>query len=418
MTDEIKDTEEFNEVVVDIDKDEIMKNISLNLDDEDIEIKKENKVEVVVREIDEPQVPIMEDEKLTKELYGEFSAFLENKADLVEDVGGKTTISTGIDLIDAILGGGFAVGKLGIIVGQPGSGKSMLAMQTLGQGQKQYAGKLLAGFLDSEEATTQLRLANLGVKYPKIKPYSDITVEKVFKFIEGLCVFKSQRNIIDIPSVVVWDSIANTLSQKERETEDPNSVIGYKAKLLSLLIPKYISKCGIHNICFLAVNQLRDVINMGMFAPPKDLKFMSQNKDMTGGNILKYNAFQLVEMKVKSVIAETTAEKAENYGFEGIIVNLKCVKNKLFPPNVEIPVVGSFTTGFSNFWTNYNFLKTTKRLNAGAWNYLISYPEKKFRTKDAPLLYKQDSDFRNEFDKITKEAIQTDIVNKYNPEVE
>jgi RecA/RadA recombinase len=355
---------------------------------------------------------------LAKELYSEFASFLENKADIVEDKGRKDTISTGIDLVDAILGGGFAVGALNIIVGQPGSGKSMLAIQTLGQGQRQHAGKLIGGFLDSEEATTKLRLSNLGVRFPQIRPYADITVEKVFKFIEGLCVFKNQKEIIETPSIIVWDSIANTLSQKERETDDPNTVIGYKARLLSILVPKYVAKCAQHNICLLAVNQLRDVINMGMFAPPKDLKFMSATKDMPGGNVLKFNAFQLVEMKVKTAISLTGTEKSENYGFEGIIVTVKCVKNKLFPPNVEVPIVGSFTTGFSNFWTNYNFLKQTKRLNAGAWNYLISLPEKKFRTKDAPSLYKSDSEFKNAFDKASTEAIKEEIIDKYNPDVE
>ena len=418
MTDEIKDSGDI-EPQIDVDVDEVMKDITLNMDDETPpeKPKKKNEVksEIVEHDVMKDEGPSAKDEKLTQELYDEFSSFLENKADITEDTGVKITISTGIDLVDAILGGGFAVGALNIIVGQPGSGKTMLATQTLGQGQRQYKGKLIGGFLDSEEATTTLRLSNLGVRFPKLKPYVDITVEKVFKFIEGMCVFKEQKKIIPTPSIVVWDSIANTLSQKERETDDPNTVIGYKARLLSILVPKYVAKCAQHNICLLAVNQLRDVLSIGQFAPPKDLKFMSATKDMPGGNVLKFNAFQLVEVKVKTAISDKGAEKSDNYGFEGVIVTMKCVKNKLFPPNVEIPVVGSFTTGFSNFWTNYNFLKQTKRLNSGAWNYLISSPDKKFRTKDAPNLYKTDIGFKTAFDAAAKEAIQTEIIDKYNP---
>lgn len=240
---------------------EIIENVSLNIDDEivkKIEKPKKNKVKSEVKE---------KEANLTKELFDEFSSFMEKVADATVDKKVKLTIPTGIDLVDAILGGGFIVGGLGIIVGQPGSGKSMLAIQTLGQGQLMCKGKMLGGFLDSEEATTSVRLANLGVRYPKMKPYVDVTVEKVFKFIEGLSVFKDKKGIIDDPSVVVWDSIANTLSQKEREVDNPNEVIGYKARLLSILIPKYVSICAKHNICFLAVNQLRDVLAMGQFAP-------------------------------------------------------------------------------------------------------------------------------------------------------
>ena len=405
--DEDEQTEKFPEI--EIDTKDVLDSVSLDLEKADVKPeKKKNKVKSEVKDV----------ENVTDELFDEFRSFLENTADMKEDTSVRETISTGIDLVDAILGGGFAVGALNIVVGQPGSGKSMLAIQTLGQGQRQYDGQMLGGFLDSEEATTQIRLSNLGVRYPKIKPYNDVTVEKVFKFVEGLSVFKTQKNIVDTPSVLVWDSIANTLSQKERETDDPNTVIGYKARLLSILIPKYVAKCAQHNICFLAVNQLRDVLSIGQFAAPKDLKFMSASKDMPGGNILKYNANQLVEMSVKSAIAPGKANDSARYGFEGIIVKLKCVKNKLFPPNITVEVVGSFTTGFSNFWTNYNFLKETKRLHSAQWCYLITLPDKKFRTKYAHQLYKDDEIFRQAFDAAAKEAIQTEIIDKYNPDVD
>jgi RecA/RadA recombinase len=383
---------------------EMLESVKLNIDAEEKPIDKES-VKVIKGHA------IVEDVEKTKELYAEFNSFLETKADMVSDDGVKGVISTGIDVADAILGGGFAIGGLNIIVGQPGSGKTMLAAQTLGQGQKAYKGTLLGGFLDSEEATTSKRLAALGVKYPNLKPYVDITVEKVFRFLEGLCLFKQTKKIIETPSVVIWDSIANTLSQKEREAEDVNSVIGYKARMLSILIPKYVAKCAQHNICFIAVNQLRDVISIGPFSAPKDLKFMTASKSMPGGNVLKFNAFHLVEMKVKSVIDR------EKMGFDGVVAKIKCVKNKLFTPNIEVEIVGSFNNGFSNFWTNYNFMTTTKRMNTGAWNYLITLPDKKFRTKDAYTLYQEDEVFRNAYDVSAKEAIQTEIIDKYSQEM-
>ena len=389
------------------DANEILESVKIDVDEELTPIEKTKSV-VTVKE----KNPIFEDEQLTNELYSEFSSFLEKKADIVKPTDDitKPTVATGIDILDAILGGGFAIGALNMIIGTPGSGKTMLAIQTMGQAQRQFKGKLISGFLDSEESTTQQRLANLGVRYPKITPYADMTVEKVFKFLEGLCVFKQQKNIIDIPSVVIWDSIANTLSQKEREAEDPNAVIGYKARLLSLLIPKYVAKASQNNICWIAINQLRDQISMGgpYQQVAKDLKFMSQGKTTPGGNTIKFNAFQLIEMK-----AGTALSSEKGYGFDGITSKLKCVKNKLFTPNIEIEIVGSFNYGFSNFWTNYKFLVDNKRLNSGAWNYLVSMPEKKFRTKDALKLYEDEPDFKTAYDKEVKDTIKTEILDKY-----
>ena len=390
-----------------VDTEEILNSVSLKLDDEEKEVEPQ-----ISKPIAKKQKNGKDDEKVAKELYDEFSSFLEDKTDMKPEFELKRTIPTGIDLLDAVLGGGFAIGALSIIVGQPGSGKSMLAMQALGQGQREFNGQLVGGYLDSEESTTGIRLANLGVRYPKLKPYSDITVEKVFKFLEGLCLFKEKKKIIDIPSIVVWDSIANTLSEKEREAEDVNQVIGYKARMLSILIPKYVAKCGQHNVSLIAVNQLRDVINIGQFAPAKDLKFMSASKDMPGGNVLKFNAFHLLEMKVGTVLT------ADKYGFDGVIAKTKCVKNKLFPPNIEIEILGSFTTGFSNFWTNYHYLAKTKRLSTGAWNYLVSMPDKKFRTKDAEREYYDNPEFKDHFDAAVKEVIQTEIIDKHNPVID
>jgi RecA/RadA recombinase len=348
---------------------------------------------------------------LEQDLFSEFSSFMEVKANIKCDTEAKIIIPTGIEILDAIMGGGFAAGTMATICGPPGGGKSCLVAQTVGNFQKVLPGNL-AAYLDSEEATTTSRLYNLGVRAPKIKPYNDVTVEKVFKFLEGLCLFKEQKKISDKPSILVWDSIANTLSEKERECEDVNSVIGYKARMLSILIPRYIAKLAKYNILLLTVNQLRDVISIGPYSAPRDLKFMSSSKDMPGGTVLKYNAFHLLETKVSGTCT------IDKYGFDGYTVKVKCVKNKLFSPNIEVTMVGDFISGFSNFHTNYKFLVDNERLQSGAWNFLRTAPDIKFRTKDAETLYKTDDNFKNAFNDSVKECIKTVIIDPNTYEVE
>ncbi len=349
------------------------------------------------------------DDNLTNQLYDEFNEFLSIKSDIIADEGVKQIIPTGISLLDSILGGGFAVGAFHTVAGAPGSGKSMLCMQIIGNAQKVYKG-LLAGFLDSEEATTTQRLYNLGVRNPKIRPVTDITIEKVFKFLETLCLFKQQKKI-DIPSVVVWDSIANTLSQKEREAVDINSVIGYKARLLSLLVPRAVNKCAMNNICWIAVNQLREELSMGPFSSPKDLRFLSTGKSLPGGTVLKYNAFTLLEMRAAGVVT------SDKMGFDGILVKCKVVKNKIAPPGIEVELVGDFINGFSDLWTSWYFLAKMKYITTGAWNSLKTYPEKRIRTKDFIETYNTDERFKEEFDKVLQECVKTEILDKYSPSV-
>ncbi len=230
-------------------------------------------------------------------------------------------------------------------------------------------------------------------------------MQKVFKHLEVMCLFKEKKGMVDIPSVLCWDSIANTSSQREREVEDLNQAIGFKARLLSFLIPKYISKCSKYNIAFLAVNQMREQLAMGQFAPAKELRFLSTGKSLPGGQSLKFNAFVLLEMKAKGVLDPA------KYGFDGILVSVTSVKNKLMPPNMTVELIGDFVNGFNNIRTNFHFLTQHKRMHTGAWNYLKSYPEKKFRTKDLEVLYYEDETFRKSYDEAVTECIQTEIVN-------
>lgn len=349
-----------------------------------------------------------ENDEVEHKLFRSFQSFLKTEIDLDPVKTEKQTIPTGIDILDTILGGGIIVGALSIFVGQPGCGKSMLASQCIAGGQKSLGDDFIPLFLDSEESTTKLRLKNLGVNIAAAEVFNGITVETVFEVLEKMAVYKEIHKI-ETPSMIVWDSIANTLTQREMEATDINTVIGYKARMLSFLIPKYIAKCNKYNISLVAVNQLRDALQMGPYGTPRDLKFMSGHKVMPGGNSIQFNAFQLIEMKIKSAL------DPEKFGFDGIMVSLKCVKNKLFPINIPISLVGDFVNGFDNFWTNYMFLVDNKRLKTGAWNYLISYPDKKFRTKDAKHLYHDDEEFKNHFDSMIKETIKIELIDKYEP---
>lgn len=390
--------------------DEILKSVSLN--DKPVEVKKRGgrpkKDTPTSNELNQmSDSEILSAEDKVKDMYDELSSFLETKADMKQEVGDKVSISTGIDILDAYMGGGFALGTMSLVTGTPGCGKSTLASQVIGAAQRQFNGNILAGYLDSEEAVTKIRLANLGVKNPPIKPYNDVTIEKVFKYIEAMCLFKVEKNIVDIPTVIVWDSVANTLSQKEREADDPNSVIGYKARALSLLLPQAISKLSAYNISLICINQLRDLVQIGNFAPAKEIKFMTTGKDIPGGNALKFNAFHWLEMSVKDL---ATVEK---YGFDGFFAQVHCVKNKLFTPNIKFKLAGNFVTGFSNFWTNYIFLVANKRLITGSWNYLTECTNIKFRTKDALTMYNENELFRQAYDEAVKEVIKTEIIEKY-----
>lgn len=332
-------------------------------------------------------------------LQMEFDQFLNDKVEVDNSDGGEfIKLKTGIDLLDHLSGGGFNVGAFSMIVGMPGSFKSTLLAQIIGYNQKIYNGEMLSVYYDTEAAMTTKRLAQLGVTNPPIKPYDDVTIEKLFKTIEAMCAYKQAKKITHIPSLICWDSIANTTTDAERDTDNINSTMGLKQKLLSQLLPRYLSKLKSSGICLLGINQLRDRLNVGMFAPAPDLMHTA-NFEIPGGKAVKFNATHLLKLQNRGEL------KFEQYNFNGAKVEIEFLKNKSFTPFIKSNIIIDFKRGVSNFWTNYNFLADNGKLKAAAWSYLIEYPEKKFRTKEAPELYKTDPKFKEIFDKNVKETL-------------
>ena len=345
------------------------------------------------------------EEKAAEDLASSFNVFLKDTFDIAPDTSIKTTIPTGIDLLDTLAGGGFAT-SLVQIVGMPGSGKTALAVKVLSSGQRKWPGKFLGVFGDAEEAMSTERLSQLGVTSPSINPTTDLTVEKVFKIIEGLCIFKDEHpELLDVPHALVWDSIANTLTEKGTVSDNVDSVLGEKARVLSHYLPKYVRKLNKYNISLVAINQIRDKIDMGLFKTAPDLKFLG-DKNLPGGKSVLFNSVQLLLVKAgKNIQGE--------YGFNGFTVAAKFVKNKLFSPNIDFELVFSFERGFSNFWTNFQMLKKFKRVQAGAWCKLVDYPEQKFRQKDAIKYYREDPKFKAVWDREVIDTIQKEYIDTF-----
>ena len=331
----------------------------------------------------------------------DFDTFLKGQGVESCDDGGKIIIPTGIQLLDCLLGGGMGCGFVQV-VGLPGGGKSALCVKVIANAKKLWPEAILM-YADAEESMTATRLTQLGADGVKI--YNGLTVEKVFGFVDSIAAYKEQNpDKIDIPSVIVWDSIANSSTELSELELDPNRVTGLKARILSHRLPSIVKKLNHYNICLLAVNQLRDKIDMSAYTrQPSALKFLS-NKQVPGGMAILYNAFQLMTVGQGEVIKD----------IPGIDVMVKCklVKNKLFTPNIDFQIAFSFTRGYSNFWTNVELLKTFKRMTAASWYSLKSMPEKKFRMANAMEYYKANEDFAKQFDSDVLEVLQTEFIDR------
>jgi len=373
--------------------------LNQRLEEEAVEITKGIANSIKLTEDDEKKLSKKSKDE-NEGLQLEFDQFLNDKVEVDNSDGGDMDrLTTGIDLLDRLSGGGFRIGGFTQIVGQPGSFKSTLVAQIIANAQKKYDKDFLCVYYDTEAAMTTKRLIQLGVNNPPIKPYDDVTIEKLFKTIEAMCAYKMAKKI-ETPSLIIWDSIANTSTESERGLDNINSTMGLKQKLLSQLLPRYLPKMKANRIALVAVNQLRDRLNVGMYAPAPDL-LHTANFEIPGGKAVKFNSSHLLKLQNRGEL------KQEQYGFAGVKVELEFLKNKDFTPYIKAELIVDFKKGVSNFWTNYNLLVDNSRLKSGAWNSLVKLPEVKFRTKDAPQIYSENAKFKEIFDTEVQDVLNT-----------
>lgn len=330
-----------------------------------------------------------------------FSSFLsstqgiENR--LTDDI---KKIPTGIDFLDAITGGGIPC-KFSVFVGKPGGGKSSLLASIIKSGQKKWGNKFIAVYADSEESMSQQRLKDLGCIYP-VSIINGLTIEKLFKCVESVCAFKEANpESLEIPSLIVWDSIANTQTEDLMNSEELSNTDGMRrANILSKYIPKYVDRLAKYNVALAAVNQYRDKPNVGGGPQAADMRNMGQDVTTPGGHAVQYNAYLMLD------IAQGPMYKNDPYGYPMAPVTVKAIKNKSFTSNVPIVLNFNHTKGFSNFWTNYEFLKTRKYIKAGSRCSLNSYPTVTFFQKNVANLYNTNPEFKEAFNADLKTAFE------------
>lgn len=204
--------------------------------------------------------------------------------------------STGSLKVDGLLRGGLPKGTMAEFWGPPQSGKSTLATASIGHvlrggGRACYVdlerGLDLYGEADYVEAALDqtdedralakeakkswLRKNGVDCRDPNFRIYDPLSGEELFRFLGNIITL----NYFD---VVVVDSVAAILTEKQLEGDTGESHFGAVAKLLSAEMPRLLRLYrNNQNTNVIFINQARDKIG-----------FMQQGQKSTGGHALEH----------------------------------------------------------------------------------------------------------------------------------
>ncbi len=215
-------------------------------------------------------------------------------------------ISTGCLSLDMAFGiGGVPRGRIIEIYGPESSGKTTLAQHIVAEVQKTGG---IAAFVDAEHALDPDYAAKIGVNIKEMLLSQPDSGEQALEIVETLV----RSNAVD---VIVVDSVAALVPQKEIEGDMGDQHMGLQARLMSQALRKLTAAIGKTKTVVIFINQIRNKIGV----------FFGNPETTSGGNALKFYCSVRVEIRRAAQIKQ--GEK-----IIGNRVKVKIVKNKVAAP--------------------------------------------------------------------------------------
>ncbi len=217
-----------------------------------------------------------------------------------------SSVTTGCLSLDLSLGvGGVPRGRIIEIFGPETSGKTTLAQHIVAEVQKQGG---VASFVDAEHALDPDYAKKIGINVSDLLISQPDTGEQALEILETLV----RSNAVD---VVVVDSVAALVPQKEIEGDMGDQQMGLQARLMSQALRKLTGIVSKSNTIVIFINQIRQKIGV----------FFGNPETTTGGTALKF--YSSVRIEVRRAAQIKQAER-----IIGNRVKCKVVKNKVAAP--------------------------------------------------------------------------------------
>lgn len=196
-------------------------------------------------------------------------------------------------------GGGYPEGRIIELDGWESSGKTTISLLAVAAAQKKYPEKR-ALYIDGEHALDLKYARTLGVDTDLMILSQPDCMEEGYRTIEALV--KSGQI-----SVVVFDSVAGTITEKELEGElGETSALGVKAKLMSQAMPKFSALLNNTKTTGFWINQFREKIGVmfGCFPYHTEVKMADGSTERIGKLVNNKDSREVLTYNIDKKIFE------------------------------------------------------------------------------------------------------------------
>ena len=281
----------------------------------------------------------------------------------------------GVRHLDVLLGGGLTSSSPVAFSSTPETGKSTCALQFCAIFQAFHKDAVVV-YLDAESAAggespdIEDRIRTFGIDRDRFL-YKPIVMDlkQTFEMVQELIGIKQQlqeRTGREIFVLFVWDSIASTSSSKDASSDDPNEVIGFKARELTFNLSKHKQFLSMQRVTFIIIDQVRSNMQIKTVwqaaSDEKTVGTFGNFKSATNVSALQHNIRQWLWLSKGEQL-----KPSDPMGVDGWILNVYTEKNKIAPSHYSVPLVFDKKYGIIPIWSEYYFLSEKTKTERKYW---------------------------------------------------
>ncbi len=258
-------------------------------------------------------------------------------------------IPSGSALLDCILGGGYAIGRIVNIIGDKSTGKTLLAIEAAANFINKYpTGKIW--YNEVEAAFDKSYAEMLGLPIKQVQFTRDhkecFTVEELFSDLE-----EAIDKLKDEYGLYILDSLDALSDKVELNTGFDEKTFGInKPKLLGKLFRQLVQKIEYKKLTIIIISQTRDKISPMVFG---------RKTTRSGGRALDFYSSQTLYLAHKATLMQTRKKIKRPIGVQ---IKVKCDKNKVGLPFRECEFPIKFGFGVDDIGANISWLSDIGRL--------------------------------------------------------